>query len=69
MTIYELKRLNVANAGLFFSKKAMAGERVKDWSVKKTPGQPGYLNVTHKPTGRMHQFNEKTGRVDWPKTL
>ena len=67
MTIYELKRLNIANGGIFFSKEAMVGELMRDWSVKKTPGQPGYLNVTHKPTGRMHQFNATTGRVDYPK--
>ena len=67
MTIYELKRRNVANGGKFFSREAMKlwGDTLKDLSVKRDV-DPAQVVVTRKRTGHSWRFNRETGRMVAP---
>ena len=67
MTIYELKRRNVANGGRFFNREAMKlwGDTLKDLSVKRDV-DPTQVVVTRKRNGRAYRFNRETGRMVAP---
>lgn len=65
MTIYQLKKLNIANGGVFFDANNMRAnnERLKDFSVRRPyKDKNTLLLVTNKKTGTKYHFSATTGR-------
>jgi hypothetical protein len=67
MTIYELKRRNIASGGYFFGRRQMgwAGDTLKGFSVKRG-SSPNTVIVTRKRNDESMTFNRITGRVSIP---
>ena len=68
MTIYQLKRLNKANGGLFFDRENMvaSGATLKDLKLWKHPKTGHYQLYNRSCTGWEHWFHRDTGRVITP---
>ena len=67
ITIYELKRRNVANGGHFFSRDTLKlwGDTLKGLKVKRDV-DPLQVIVTRKASGKAWRFNLATGRMIAP---
>lgn len=67
ITIYELKRRNVANGGHFFSRDTLKhwGDTLKGLRVKRDV-DPKQVIVTRKRSGTAWRFDLATGRMVAP---
>ena len=67
MTIYQLKKLNVANGGNFFHKRTLKlwGDTLKGFSVVRAI-DPYEVVVTRKKSGKAWIFDADTGRMRCP---
>lgn len=67
ITIYELKRRNVANGGHFFSRETLKhwGDTLKGLKVKRDI-DPQQVIVERKASGKAWRFNLATGRMVAP---
>ena len=63
MTIYELKRLNIANGGCYFNPSIMKsfGDTLKNFNVRRDVN-PEQVIVTNKRNGQRLYFSRVTGR-------
>ena len=67
ITIYELKRRNVASGGYFFARATLKhwGDTLKGLKVKRDI-DPQQVIVTRKASGKAWRFNLATGRMIAP---